>query len=68
MPKYTIEPIYGFGDHVCMLADPDKLLHVVIGYSIDRKDIMYEVRGDNGMYALYDFEIMPYDARLGVLN
>jgi len=68
MHKKTITTKYTFGDKVCRIADPDKLCFVVIALIIDRKDIMYQIRGEQGVFTLYDFEILPYEERLGVLN
>jgi len=45
MPKYTIEPKFDYGAHVCKLSDPDKYLYIVISFLVDRKDVLYQVRG-----------------------
>ncbi|MEO0037337.1 MAG: hypothetical protein RIQ59_548 [Bacteroidota bacterium] len=68
MEKLIISINFKIKEEVIRKADPDKLLHIVIAIVVDCQGIMYQVRGDNGIYTLYEFEIARYSERLGILN
>jgi len=53
---------------VYRLADEDKKLCFVVGYYVDVATVMYEIRDNELLFTLYDFEIDLYENKFSNLN
>lgn len=68
MDTISINVKFRIKQEVYRKSDTDKNRHIVVGYTVDIQGIMYQVRGENGLYTLYDFEIDLYENRLAIIN